>query len=86
MNIRLSHISLLMAGSLLAGCASTSATLNDISETASGRITEIKDRAQKAVEPIVETAKEIDKRVKQVQSGAKLIQDGVNTLKEGIGQ
>lgn len=70
----------------LVGCSSTSATLNDISETASGRITEIKDRAQKAVEPIVETAKEIDKRVKQVQSGAKLIQNGVNTLKEGIGQ
>lgn len=70
----------------LAGCTGASVTLDDISETASGRITEIKDRAQKAVEPIVETAKEIDRRVKQVQSGAQLIQDGVNTLKEGIGQ
>lgn len=85
MKLRLSHISLLTSV-LLAGCTSTSATLKDISATASGRITEVKDRAQKAIEPIVETAKEIDKRVKQVQSGAQLIQDGVNTLKEGVGR
>lgn len=74
----------------LASCVDTQAridsALDDVIETASGRINEVKDRAQKAVEPVLETVEDVNNRIKQVQSGAQMLQEGVGKIREATGR
>jgi hypothetical protein len=69
---------------LLTACGQAT-LLEDAIETASGRITEVKVRVQNTVDPIVETAENVNKRIKQVQSGAQMLKNGVDAIKEGVG-
>lgn len=55
-----------------------------ISCTASTAVNQAKKTASGVINPIVDTAKDVQKRVKQVQSGVTLIQNGIESVKGSI--
>jgi len=75
---------------VLSGCGSTRAqieqTVEDIADTASGRITEVKDRIEKGIQPVKDTVSEVNERVESVREGVEKIQEGADLLEQGMGR
>jgi hypothetical protein len=71
---------------ILAGCASIDATVNDVVDTASGRIMEVRNKVDETVKPVVDTVNTVNSGIKKAQSGALMFKDGIDTVKKGIGR
>lgn len=67
--MRVHHGLLILSLIHLSACSDVSQTVDDLVQTASGRITEIKHRAAEKVQPVVETINEAERRADDLQKG-----------------
>lgn len=59
-------------------------TVDDISLTASGRITEVKARLDGAVTPVIDLVQEGRERIEAVREGVDRVKEGFDRVKEGV--
>lgn len=76
-----------LSGLLLASCDTfystveqTGSAVDDIVQTASGRLTEVKHRAADKIQPIVETVNDVNRRVDDVQKGIEKAKEAKDLL------
>jgi|CXWL01.1.fsa_nt_gi hypothetical protein len=84
---RASFFTVILLFAFLTACQSTakvSDTVDGIVLSASGALAEVRDRGANAVQPILETAQEIQKRAQNVESGILLINEGKRKIQEGL--
>jgi|GEM_PF-6067033 len=84
--MRIPFLCTAICGLCLSACTQNiDKTVNDVVLTASGRVTEVKDRVHNAAAPIIETINNINKRAQKIKEGFSAIQDGAAILQDAVG-
>lgn len=65
---------------LFLGACSPQAQIDGLAQSASGTVSELKQKVNAVVQPAVDTVNEIDKKIKKFQSGAEMIQKGISEV------
>lgn len=69
---------------LLTGCAQSQATVQQVIDTASGTINEGVNRAKSAAQPIVDAAKDAQKRAEDIKKGIEKMQEGKEEIQKAL--
>lgn len=84
--------SILLFGLLLSSCSTfhqaserTRSVIDDAALTASGRIMEVKLRGEAAIQPVVDTVNEVNRRVDDLQKGIEKAKEAKESFDRAIG-
>lgn len=69
---------------LLTGCMQSRATVQQVIDTASGTINEGVNRAKTATQPIVNAAKDAQKRAEDIKKGIEKMQEGKEEIQKAL--
>jgi len=73
---------------LLSACSAAQSSVTDLVDgavqTASGKITEIKDKAKQAIQPVTDVIDDAQKRIDAVGSGVLKLKEGIEQVKGAV--